>query len=194
MDDMKNARKRIKNRRYGGKCDERSHRPHTLFKLCYRFCMLLMGVCVFVLALLLNQKLNLVQLPASIQNFKIENLSSWLPFENWFSLKEEAVASIPAYSLLKENQYSNGSNIAYGIKDGVVLHVKKVSDGKTQVRIKQDNGVIVTYGSLSEVSLKQGERILKGRPLGTYTSFITIDFLKANKAITYDQALLNTTD
>lgn len=194
MDDIKYVRKRIKNRRFGGVDKEENHRPHTLFKLCYRFVMLVMGVCVFVLALLLNQKLNLVQMPAVLQDFKISNLSSWLPFENWFSLKDETVSATPAYSLLKDNHYANGSNVAYNAYDGVILHVQTSSEGKTTITVKQDNGVVATYGSLSEVSLKQDERILKGRPLGTYTSYVTIDFLKDNISVAYDKALQSETD
>ena len=189
MDDIKYVRKRIKNRRGGGMEHEEKRRPHILFTLCYRFVMLVIGLCVVMLELLVNQKLNIVQMPAVLQNIKIDNLASWLTFENWFSLKEEAVSATPSYSLLKDNQYANGSNVAYNAFDGVVLHVQTTKDKKTTLTIKQDNGVVSTYGGLIDVSLKQDERILKGRPLGTYTSYVTIDFLKDNKAISYDQAL-----
>ncbi|MEG0736268.1 MAG: M23 family peptidase, partial [Longicatena sp.] len=64
-------------------------------------------------------------------------------------------------------------------------------NSKTSLTIKQDNGVITTYGNLSEVSLKQDERILKGRPLGTYAQYVTIDFLKDNKTIDLNAALQN---
>lgn len=110
MDDIKHIRKRIKNRRFGGIQEEENHRSFPLFQLFYRFIMLVMGVCMVVLAILVNQKLDLVQMPAALQNFKMEDISSWMPFEHWFSLKDEAVNATPSYSLLKDNQYANGSN------------------------------------------------------------------------------------
>lgn len=189
MDDIRHIRKRIKHRRIGEFQDEEEHHTHPVFKVFYRFIMLIMGVCMFVLAILVNQKLNLVQMPAALQNFKVEDISSWLPFENWFSLKDEAVNAKPGYSLLKENHYSNGSNIAYNAYDAIILHVQKNDSGKTSITLKQDNGVITTYGNLMDVSLKQDERVLKGRPLGTYDSYVTIDFLKDNKNIDLNAAL-----
>ncbi|MEG0526743.1 M23 family peptidase [Amedibacillus sp. YH-ame6] len=190
MEDIKNVRKRIKHRRYGGMEEVEKKHSSIVFKVMYRLMMLVMGVCVMVLVLLLNQRLNLVQMPAVLQNFKIEDISKWLPFENWFSLKDEAVSATPSYSLLKENHYANGSNVAYNAYDGVILHVQS-KNSKTSLTIKQDNGVITTYGNLSEVSLKQDERILKGRPLGTYAQYVTIDFLKDNKTIDLNAALQN---
>lgn len=189
MDDIGHVRKRIKSRRYGEV--SQGTQSHRFAKGFYRFIMLVMGVCMAVLAVLVNQKLEIVEMPAALQNFKIENLSSWIPFEGWFSLKDEAVSATPGYSLLKDNQYSNGSNIAYNAYDAIILHVQQNKNGKTTMSVKQDNGVVATYGNLSDVSLKQDERILKGRPLGTYTSYVTIDFLKNNKKIDINAALQN---
>ena len=110
-------------------------------------------------------------------------------FLKWFSLKEEAVSTTPVYTPLEENQYTNGTNIAYNVYHGVVLHVQTNKDNKQSVSIKQDNGVVATYGNLDEVKVKKGERILKEKILGTYTSYVTIDFLKDQKLIAYDEAL-----
>ena len=70
-----------------------------------------------------------------------------------------------------------------------MLHVQTNKDNKQSVSIKQDNGVVATYGNLDEVKVKKGERILKEKILGTYTSYVTIDFLKDQKLIAYDEAL-----
>ncbi|MEG0506361.1 MAG: M23 family peptidase [Longicatena sp.] len=188
MDDLKNIRKRIKSRRYH-EADEEKHHSFSLFRFLYHLVMLMMCLSVLALALLLNQKLNLIKLPTVLTNFKIENLASWLPFENWFSLKEVAVVSKQAYTLLKDDQYANGSNSAFSIYDSVVLHVKKASDNKYSVTLKQDNGVVSTYGNIKEASVKQDERILKGKPVGTFDNYVTLNFLKDNNKITYDAAL-----
>lgn len=190
MDDITHVRKRIKNRRFKEEQGERKKKAHhPIFSLFYHFIMLFMGVCMIFLAVLVNQKLNLVQMPAVLQNFKVDDIAHWLPFENWFSLKEQAVSSTPTYSLLKGNQYANGSNEAYNAYDAIILHVQSQPNGKTSVSVKQDNGVIATYGNLQDVSVKQDERIVKGKPLGMYESYVTIDFLKNNKAIDLNAAL-----
>ena len=91
--------------------------------------------------------------------------------------------------LEKTLQLDDLSKIAYNVYHGVVLHVQTNKDNKQSVSIKQDNGVVATYGNLDEVKVKKGERILKEKILGTYTSYVTIDFLKDQKLIAYDEAL-----
>lgn len=140
------------------------------------------------MALLLNQKLELVSLPAAVGDFRLQDLGSWLPFENWFSLQEEAVSATPSYALLKDNQYSNGSNMVYNLQHGVVLHVEK-SKAKSSITIRQDNGVVVTYGNMVEVHLKKDERVLKDKVLGTYEGYLTIQSVKDHKNVSLHEAL-----
>lgn len=188
MEDLNHIRKRIKNRRFTRQ--EERPKKFTFLKLFYRSLMLLMGLCMVVLAILINQKLNVVKMPSVFQNFRIEKIANWIPFENWFSLKEEAVSATPSYRKLQDHAYSNGSNIAYNVYDGIVLHVEKTS-GSTSISIKQDNGVISTYGNLKEVSLKSKERVLKGRPIGIYSENVQITFMENQKEIDLDAALQN---
>ena len=169
MSDLNDVRKRIRKRR-GTQATEKEH-SFSLFRLFYHTVMLAMGICVVVLALMLNAKLKLI------------------PFDNWFSLKEEAVSAAPAYTPIKDNQYQNGTNSAYAVFNGVVLHVQRSDSGECSVSLKQDNGVVTTYGHLKEVNVKADERILKGKMLGTYENHITIDFLKDNKEISYEKGL-----
>ena len=89
----------------------------------------------------------------------------------------------------RDNQYQNGTNSAYAVFNGVVLHVQRSDSGECSVSLKQDNGVVTTYGHLKEVNVKADERILKGKMLGTYENHITIDFLKDNKEISYEKGL-----
>lgn len=58
--------------------------------------------------------------------------------------------------------------------------------------LQQDNGVLTTYGNLMEVNVKEEERILKSSILGTYESYITIDFMKDGKSMNYEEALQTT--
>ena len=189
MDDLRRVRKRIRGRRFDGAgAQEQKQRPFILFRMIYHVVMLMMCICVVVLALLLNQKLNLVKMPAVIQQLNLEDLGSWLPFESWFSLKDEAVSTSPVYTLLKDDHYSNGTNQARNGYAGIVLHVQKQADKKSSVTIKQDNGVVVTYGNLNEVKVKQDDRILKEAVLGTADSYVTINALKDNEKIKVSDA------
>lgn len=190
MDDLKNVRKRIKNRRYDGN-DQPVH-SFSMFRILYHLVMLVMCGCVVVLALLVNQKLNLVPVPTVIADFKVQDIGSWLPFESWFSLKDETVSAAPVYTLLRDDHYTNGTNTANATYDGVILHVQKNTDGKSQISMKQDNGVVATYTNLDDVSIKQDERVLKGNAMGTYTGYVTITFLRDNQKITLDDALKET--
>lgn len=187
MDDLRDVRKRISKRRGG--YEEDNSRPVFFFRFVYRVVMAAMCIGVVVLGLLVSNKLHLLDLPVLEKTLQLDDLSKWIPFEKWFSLKEEAVSAVPVYTPMKENQYSNGTNIAYNTYHGVVLHVQTNKDNKQSVTLKQDNGVVATYGNLDEVKVKKGERILKEKILGTYTSYVTIDFLKNQTTISYDEAL-----
>ena len=80
MNDIDALHRRIRQRR-----TKEKPREHRLARLLYHIVMLVMGMCVLTLALLLNQKLELVSLPAAVGDFRLQDLGSWLPFENWFS-------------------------------------------------------------------------------------------------------------
>lgn len=192
MNDIKQVRKRIQSRRYNTGPEEKKS-SFSLFRLFYRLVMMAMGICVLVLALLLNQKLNLVKLPAFIEELHLESVASWVPFDRWFSLKDERVSTTPSYSLLKDNQFTNGSNQARSIYDGVIAHIATNDDGLYTISMKQDNNIIVEYGNLKEVSIKENERILKDSTIGTYDGYITMNFVKDNQNVTYDTAVHNAT-
>ena len=63
MDDLHKVRRRIAQRRIGFEEEEHRKGPH-IFRFLYHTVMLMMFVCVAVLALLLNEKLHLVEMPA----------------------------------------------------------------------------------------------------------------------------------
>ncbi len=190
MSDLKEVRSRIKKRR--GLVQEEERSSFTLVTLFYRVVMVLMCLVVLCLGVLLNQKLHLIQMPLILEKFSLQQLSSWIPMEQWFSLKEQAVSSVPVYTPIKENQYTNGANTVYNTYDGVVKHIEKLQNNRYDVTLQQDNGVLTTYGNLMEVNVKEEERILKSSILGTYESYITIDFMKDGKSMNYEEALQTT--
>ena len=98
------------------------------------------------------------------------------------------MSTSPIYTLLKENQYSNGTNQATSGFAGVVLHVQKQADETYTVSVKQDNGVVVNYGHINEVKVKQDDRVVKEALIGTVDSYVTITALKNNESIKVSDA------
>lgn len=186
MDDIRKARDRIRHRRFDE--DEKKHRPFLLVRLFYHTIMLGMAICVIVLMLLVNQKLQLVNVSSVLKYLPIENVGSWLPFENWFSFTALPVSETSVYTQIKDNQYTNGTNQAKNGLDGIVLHVQKETDQTYSIHVRQDNGAVVSYGHLQEVTVKTEERIVKDAVFGSYEGYITISALKDNKAVSIENA------
>lgn len=186
MSDVQDVRNRIKKRRT---INEEKKHHFSLFNFFYHTVMLGMGICVITLALLVSEKVNLIQLPTFMKSFEIKNIGKWIPFEQWFSLKDKAVSAVPSYTPISENKYQNGSNTSYAVYDGIVLHTQQHKNHKISVTVKQDNGVIAIYGNLNEIQVQKDDRILKSKPIGLYEDFITIDFMLNRKDISYEKAL-----
>lgn len=189
MDDRYYIRKRIKTRRayqFQGK-----EKKPILFTLFYRIMMLMMVLCILVLSYVINSKTNFISIPSTIAELDLSSLRNMLPFESWFENEKEVnqVAALPEYILLKENQYSNGTNQANCIMDGIVLHVQTNENQMGSVTIQHDNGVIATYDHLDNLNLKIEERVLKGMVLGTYQEYIDIVFMKQNQKLDYETAI-----
>ena len=100
MDDLHKVRRRIAQRRIGFEEEEHRKGPH-IFRFLYHTVMLMMFVCVAVLALLLNEKLHLVEMPAFMKELHLEELSSWLPLEDFLELKDQSVSSPVSYTKVK---------------------------------------------------------------------------------------------
>ncbi len=187
MNEMRDVQRRIAQRRHGEEI-----RPPRLFTFVYRLLMCGMGVGVFALAYMVNDKIGFIDLPEDFKNINFGMVSEWIPFEDWFSHTDDAtmVNAIPSYQLLKENQYSNGTNQANLILDGVVMHVESGDTSLGSVTIRHDNGVIATYGHLSQIQIKQDERLQRGAVAGTYDDYVTLTFLKGGKSIDLADALI----
>lgn len=187
MNDLKHVRRRIQSRKHYGY--ETNQRGSFLYRMVYRLIIITMCIGIFLLAFMINQKTNWIELPAAIKNITLEDVKDWMPFEGWFSLKDETVAAYPSYTSIKEDEYVNGSNMAYNIMDGVVLHVQQKENGKGSITIRQDNGILVTYGALTTIDVKQDERILKGSILGSFESSLTINCMKDEQKVDFQTAL-----
>ena len=104
----------------------------------------------------------LQQIEVLSEKLHLKSLSAWLPFEKWFG-KEQPVAAAVSYELIQDHYYKPASgNQVQSIADGVVLYIGEQESGAI-VMVKQDNGVLVTYGALQEVQVHLNDRILKGR-------------------------------
>jgi len=187
MNEMSDVRKRIRNRR---KREETS--APLFFRIFYKTLMFAMAVGIFTLVYLVNDKLNLIKIPES---FKVGfvKISEWLPFDAWLpSMQEdtESVAALPTYSLLEAHKYANGTNQANILADGVVLHVEEKDASQSSVTVRHDNGVIVTYGHLNQVMVKQDERLKKGDVAGNFEGYVTLDMVKNQQSVDLQTALM----
>ncbi len=71
-----------------------------------------------------------------------------------------------------------------------MLHIQQHKNLKFSITLKQDNGVIATYGNLNEVQVQKEDRVLKSKAIGVYEDYVTIDFMLNHKDIPYGNALL----
>lgn len=179
MNELHNVRKRIQGRRY-----QEPKKHNGIFKIVYRTSMLVMLVAVLTLACFINDKVGFVDIPVDFKNLNFGMVSEWLPFDQWFSKSEdETVNAALEYSLLKENQYTNGTNKVTMLADGVVLHVEDNGPQKSSVSVRHDTGVIATYGHLDSVQINQDERLLKGTAIATCGEYVSIDLVKDNEVV-----------
>ncbi|MEF9962201.1 MAG: M23 family metallopeptidase [Erysipelotrichaceae bacterium] len=186
MNDMNHIRKRIHNRNYQ---KETKHKKHYFFKFLYRSTILIMIMAILALGYGINERAGFINLAKAGINININKISSWLPFEDWFSLKDESVSSKPSYTLLKDRSYTNGTNSVYALLNGVIIHIQKDKENHYLVSVAHDNGVVATYGNLLSCDSKVNERIIKDDIIGSFHEHITLDLIKDKKEITLEHAL-----
>lgn len=188
MNDQRAIRKRIQKRK-----NQSDRRQPLFFRFLYHTLMLAMACGVCTLAYLVNDKLGIIDIPQAFNSFQIGNISEWLPFEGWFSADKEkageTVSAAGAYSLLDGNKYSNGTNQAKLMMNGVVLHVEAKDAQKSSVTVRQDNGVIVTYGHLDQIQVKQDERLKSGDIIGSFREYVQLNMIKNNQNVDYQTAI-----
>ncbi|MEG1638264.1 MAG: M23 family metallopeptidase [Erysipelotrichaceae bacterium] len=186
MNDRNHVRKRIQKRKFR---EENQKQSHPFFNFFYRLTISIMILSVGCLTYAINDKVGIKNITKDLANLNFNKISSWLPFETWFSLKDETVTAKPSYSLLKENLYTNGTNTVYSLMDGVILYVQKDKDNHYLVSIAHDNGIVASYGNLLSCESKINERILKDDIIGSYKDNITLTLIKDKAEVNLEEAL-----
>ncbi len=197
MSEIKHIRKRISARRKtpGPRAYEAPGSP--LFTLIYGLAMLAMVGASLGLGWMINEKQQWVdpkpvlqQIEVLSEKLHLKSLSAWLPFEKWFG-KEQPVAAPVSYELIQDHYYKPASgNQVQSIADGVVLYIGEQESGAI-VMVKQDNGVLVTYGALQEVQVHLNDRILKGTALGAVQDAVYLEFSEQGQPVTLERAIGN---
>lgn len=186
--DQRAVRKRIQKRK-----NQSDHHQPLFFRLLYHTLMLAMACGICALAYLVNDKLGIINIPEAFSSWNLGKISEWLPFDGWFTTDKEsdgeAVSALPVYSLLEGNKYANGGNQARLLMNGVVLHVEAKDAQQSSVTVRQDNGVIVTYGHLDQVQVKQDERVQTGDVLGSFQEYIQLTMIKNQQSVDYNTAI-----
>ena len=125
---------------------------------------------------------------ALAEKLHFKSLSAWLPFETWFG-KDQPVAATVSYELIQDHYYKPASgNQVQSIADGVVLYIGEQESGAI-VMVKQDNGVLVTYGALQEVQVHLNDRILKGTAIGAVQDAVYLEFSEQGQPVTLQRAM-----
>ncbi len=172
-----------------------TNKHRGLFSKMYTF--VIVGLLGFTIVLgnMIHQQNGFTILFANVETIleplQTYRLSEWIPFENWFSFgKEETITtSLLAHYEHIENQFyslSNGQVIS--LNDGVVIYVSSQESGHL-VMVKQDNGILVTYGAMQEVHVNQNDRILSGDILGLSQEIVYLDFTLDGNAVQLADAL-----
>ncbi len=183
------CRQRIQSRRgYSNYKDK-----NIFLKSLYSIVMLFLLVSTVVLGDLINKNngfdtllANLNSIIKPIQTFELGN---WIPFENWFAQDNAVEVSVSSHYEELENQYFEAlNNQVVSVDDGIVLYVASQATGEL-VLIKQDNGIIATYGSMNEIHVDEDDRILKGQILGLTEEVVYLDFNDNGNEISYMDAL-----
>lgn len=124
---------------------------------------------------------------SKLNEWHLDRFVAWLPFENWFSDPSKAVSQAVSYVAYKDDYFFSDSNQAVAIAPGVVIHCSEQESGKLVI-IKQDNGILATYGALQDVQCHENDRILKGSVLGTYDEAVFLQFHLNSEKISYEEA------
>ena len=145
-----------------------------------------MIVIMFTLSILMGglivTKTTITELKNIIEPYV--NLQQFMVFENWFLPSNQSVNSSLQYQLIEGSYFRNSTNMVYAIADGVVIYING-----DQVIVKNDNGILVTYGNLMDVQVSLDDRVLENSILGTYQDKVYLDFYVDEEFISYEEAL-----
>ena len=69
------------------------------------------------------------------------------------------------------------------------LYIASEQESGKLILVKQDNGLIVTYGLLNEVLCDEDDRVIKGVLLGKAEAEVYLDFSWQGESLSYEEAL-----
>lgn len=192
MDSRKRCRQRIQARRGYSSYNTEKNR---LVKSLYAFVMIFLIMASLILANMIHQQNGFDTLVSNIKKatepLQLYRISDWLPFENWFKGKspDTITTSVLSHYTQVEGQYYDAANKqVVSLDDGVVLYTAKQDSGYLVI-VKQDNDLLATYGTMSEVHVKENDRILKGQILGLTNDVVYLDFALQGVSVSFADAL-----
>lgn len=179
-------------RRYRRAIERRNNKPGRLFTLLYRSVLTFLMLLAIGLGYLIITEQRIPTVLNRLQKtLQAQHLHDWLPFEGWFSFGQtdaEVSASLQ-YQPVADKFYTNQSNQAVCLADGIVIYADYADTLGHTIVIKQDNGVTATYANLESMQAAKDDRVLKGTVIGTYQDRLYLDFFKDRQTLTYDEAM-----
>ena len=117
----------------------------------------------------------------------LTELKEWIFLEKWLSGQILQV-SANSYQLIENQMYEVADHEVVAIDDGVVIYCAQQNDSM-MVMVRQDNGLIVTYGQLNEVFCSEDDRVVAGAVLAKVHNQVYLDFSWQGESISYEEAI-----
>ncbi len=126
----------------------------------------------------------IVQISTSLN---LTQLKQWLFLEKWMDDKTLPVSSV-SYQLIQDQYYETDHHEVRAVDDGIVIFTGTQDSGDL-IMIRQDDGLIVTYGLLNEMYVFEDDRVNAGVLIGKAEAEVYIDFSYQGESMSYEEAL-----
>ena len=120
-------------------------------------------------------------------SLNLNELKEWIFLEKWINGQILQVSS-NSYQLVGNQMYEVADHEVLTIDDGIVIYCAEQNDS-LMVMVRQDNGLIVTYGQLNEVFCREDDRVVAGSVLAKVQYQVYLDFSWQGESISYEEAL-----
>lgn len=155
--------------------------------------MILMMCCV---AVVLTNKIHAAggfdmlaaKLSETVDALNLTQLKQWIFLEKWMNEKTLTVSS-SSYHWIEGQYYEVDNHEVSAVDDGIVIFCGQQDSGKV-LMVRQDNGLIVTYGLLNEVFCDTDDRIVKGTLIAKVSDEVYLDFSWQGVSMSYEEALV----
>ena len=117
----------------------------------------------------------------------LTHLKEWIFLEKWINGQVMQVSS-NSYQWINDQVYEVADHEVIAIDDGLVIYCGKQGQDY-MVMVRQDNGLIVTYGQLNEVFCSEDDRLVAGAVLAKVENHVTLDFSWQGESISYEEAM-----